>query len=510
MNTTITLLIYIATAFFLTAFLLSKIYKRANKKTAYIRSGYGGELVLQNNSAFALPILHHIIPVNLATQCLNISVKEETALLTQDLLKLDLSVDFYIRVPADEQHIRHAGQTLGKITTKKHALKYFLQGKLVNALREISVTMPMTEILQNQQIFTTKVHQRLEQELQKNSLLLESIAIQKITPTSIDHYLHDNQIDAKGKTRLTDEIADERKKQSDIEQKTIQEIKAKEVESEKLLFAMEQKKRSIRFEQKKQMELCQAAIEIDIAKDASSKRHELNRLELKEQHAIDLEKQDYQAKSQKRQQQLLKAETEVIKAKEIEIATRQNEIELMKQKCQTELKINQIMEVTKAQKNAAEIYAEAEQVKSESKLKASELLTKAEQQKFSTEAEGIKQISKAIQSLTENGFPERFQDNLMAVISGLVNSRNDPVLHSHNSDNSQELITEHQHKTGTNSKKEKLQALLKDAQNSLLQEPLKSVEDVNQHQKNIPLDLDKLEELTTTHSLKTNKKVGVQ
>ena len=515
MNIT-SLFIFSAIALFLTTLLLSRIYKRANKKTAYIRSGHGGELVLLDNSAFALPILHHVIPVNLTTQCLNISVKKETALLTQDLTKLDMTIDFYVRVQAEEQHIRHAGQTLGKITTNKHAFKQFLQGKFINVLREISATMTTVEILQNQRNFTEKVQLRLEEELLKNSLLLESLAIQNMNPTSIEYYQHDNQIDAKGKTRLVDEIADERKKQYDIEQLANQEIKAKELQSEKLRLEMEQKKQTMRLEQKKQIDLYQAAIESDIAKDISSKRYIQNCAELKEQHAIELEKQNYETKLQNMQQEqfkaqakVIKAEESVISAKEIEIATRQNEIELMKQKCQAEQEINKIIEIAKAQKDAADIYADAERIKTESKLKSSELLTKAEQQKFSIEAEGIKKISNAIESLTKNGFPERFQDNLIAVISGLVNSRNDPVLRCSDTDIGPELISEQKNKTGKDSKKGKLQALWKDAQSSLLQEALQT--DQLQATKDIAMDLEGIEELASTPSLKEeNAIIGVQ
>jgi uncharacterized membrane protein YqiK len=512
MNIT-SLFIFSAIALFLAALLLSRIYKRANKKTAYIRSGHGGELVLLDDSAFALPILHHVIPVNLTTQCLNISVKEETALLTQDLTKLDMTVDFYVRVPAEEQHIRHAGQTLGKITTKKHAFKHFLQGKFVNVLREISATMTTVEILQNQRNFTEKVHLRLEEELLKNSLLLESIAIQNMSPTSIEYYQHDNQIDAKGKTRLVDEIADQRKKQYDIEQLATQEIKAKELESEKLRLEMEQKKQTMRLEQKKQIDLCQAAIESEIAKDASNKRYNQNCAELKEQHAIELEKQNYEAALQNKrheqfeaQAEVIKAEESVISAKEIEIAARQNEIELMKQKCLVNQEINKIMKVAKAEKDAADIYADAEQIKTKSKLKSSELLTQAERQKFSIEAEGIQQISKAIESLTKNGFPERLQDNLISVISGLVNSRNDPVLRSTSADGSPELISEQKNKTEKDSKKGKLKALWKDAQNSLLQDTLQ----IDQLQATKGMSMD-LEGLATTSSLKEDSAaVGIQ
>ena len=498
MNATISLLIFIATAFLLIAFLLSRIYKCGTKKIAYIRSGHGKELILLDCNAFALPILHHVIPVNLATQCLNISAKEAAALLTQDLLKLDITVDFYVKVPADEQHIILAGQTLGKMTTNKHALKYFLHGKFVNVLREISATMPITEILENQRSFSEKVHQRLEEEIHKNGLLLESTAIQNITPTSIEHYQQDNQIDAKGKTHLAEEIAIERKKQADIEQKTDQEIKAKEIELEKLLLEMEQKKQNMRLEQNKQIELCQATIDSDVAKDAISKRSENSLVELKEQHAIELEKYNYET-------ELLNKKQDEFAVKEIKNATQQHEIDIIKQELQTELEANQIINIAKAQKDAAEIFAEAEKIKSDSKLEATKLQTQAEEHKFSIEAEGIKQISDAIQTLTEGGFPERLQDNLIAVISGLVRSGDDPVLRFPNIGNSTELIREDNNKTST--KRNKLQALLKEANHSLTQEVLDSVREMDE---DMHLRIGGLKTLASTTPPKRKAEVRVQ
>jgi hypothetical protein len=276
---------------------------------------------------------------------------------------------------------------------------------------------------------------------------------------------------------------------------------------------MEQKKQTMRLEQKKQIDLCQAAIESEIAKDASNKRYNQNCAELKEQHAIELEKQNYEAALQNKrheqfeaQAEVIKAEESVISAKEIEIAARQNEIELMKQKCLVNQEINKIMKVAKAEKDAADIYADAEQIKTKSKLKSSELLTQAERQKFSIEAEGIQQISKAIESLTKNGFPERLQDNLISVISGLVNSRNDPVLRSTSADGSPELISEQKNKTEKDSKKGKLKALWKDAQNSLLQDTLQ----IDQLQATKGMSMD-LEGLATTSSLKEDSAaVGIQ
>ncbi len=500
MNSSISSLIFIAVALFLTAFLLSKIYKRGNKKMAYIRSGQGEELILLDSSAFALPILHHIIPVNLASQRLNISAKEDTSLLTQDLLKLDLTVDFYVRVPADEQTIALAGRSLGKITTNKHTLKRFLQGKFINILREITATMPIIEILENQRSFSEKVHQRLGEEINKNGLLLESTAIQNLNPTSVEYYLLNNQFDAKSKTRISEEIAIERKKQADIEQKTLQEIKAKEVESEKLLLEMEQKKQTMRLEQNKQMDLCQAAIESEIAKDILSKRNEHSRAELKEQRAIESENQNYETEEYNKNQDRLTA-------KEIEKATQHLEIESMKQEHEADMETDRIIKVAQAQKNAAHIYAEAEKIKSDSILKATELQIQAEEHKFSIEAEGIKQISNAISTLTENELPERLQDNLIAVLSGLVNSVNDPVLRLPNTNISRELIKEDKNIPKTKSKRNKLQALLKEANHPLTQEVLKSVHEI---EIDMQLGTASLETLATPLPQRRKDEIGIQ
>lgn len=140
--------------------------------------------------------------------------------------------------------------------------------------------------------------------------------------------------------------------------------------------------------------------------------------------------------------------------------------------------------------------------KSGSKLKASELQTQAEEHKFLIEAEGIKRISDAIQTLTESGFPERLQDNLIAVISGLVSSRDDPVLRS---GNSTELIKEDKNASRTQSKKNKLQALLKEANRSLTQEVLSSVQEMDMH-----LEMENLETLANTPSPTRKDKFGIQ
>ncbi len=434
---------FLLAAFLATVFLFSNRYKRGSKKTAYILSGYGGEQILLDKSAFALPLLHQVIPINLNSQCLNIKTRENSALLTKDHLKLDVSVDFYIRVPADEKHIVKAGQTLGKLTTKKSALKKFLKGKLENSLRQTAASLSMKEILEQQRNFAEKIHNHLETELQQNGLMLESVTLQTITPTALEFYQETNPIEQKAKALLTSKINVE--------------LKSQEIESEKLLLEIERKKQTMRLEQEKQINLCRIAIESDVAKEQLSKQHRLSKAKLAEQHELE-----------KQRQETLKLRAEIQKTKEIDLAEQETEFELAKKKQMAEQKIKQILEIAQAEKQAAAILAEAEQIKAEATIKASKQLNELEKQKFDIAAEGIQQINSAIEALCQSGFPERLQDNLISVISGLVDSKNDPVLRSgpHNT----QLVTEQPEKNNSSNKRDKLQALLNEANSTTPQE----------------------------------------
>jgi len=296
---------FVAALLLAVIFLISNRYKRGSKKIAYILSGYDGEKILLDKSAFALPILHQVIPVNLSTQSLNIKAKDNSALLANDHLKLDVSVDFYIRVPADERHILKAGQALGKLTTKKSALKKFLRGKLEYSLRQTAGSFSMQEILQQQESFAEKIHSCLDPELQKNGLLLESVSIQAVSPTAIDFYQETNLIEKQAKTQLIAKINAE--------------LKNQEIESEKLLLEIEKKKQTMRLEQEKQINLCRIAIESDVAKN-----------ELAKQHELELEKQILETELEKQWQEKIKLSAEIQKTKEISLAEQDTEFELAK------------------------------------------------------------------------------------------------------------------------------------------------------------------------------------
>ena len=47
--------------------IFAKLYKRATKETAFVRTGLGGEKVIKDGGAIVLPVVHEVIPVNMNT-----------------------------------------------------------------------------------------------------------------------------------------------------------------------------------------------------------------------------------------------------------------------------------------------------------------------------------------------------------------------------------------------------------------------------------------------------------
>ena len=48
-------------------FIFAKLYVRASKEVAFVRTGLGGEKVVKDGGAICLPVLHETIPVNMNT-----------------------------------------------------------------------------------------------------------------------------------------------------------------------------------------------------------------------------------------------------------------------------------------------------------------------------------------------------------------------------------------------------------------------------------------------------------
>ncbi len=214
--------------------IVARLYQRASKETAFVRTGLGGQKVIINGGALVLPVFHEIIPVNMNTLKLEVSRKEEQSLIALDRMRVDVAAAFFVRVKQMAESVSTAAQTLGRKTMEPQQLKLLVEDKFVDALRATAATMTMQELQDKRREFVQAVQNAVAEDLEKNGLELESVSLTSMDQTAKDFFNPDNAFDAEGLTRLTQETEARRKQRNDIEQDTEVQVRTKNLEAERV------------------------------------------------------------------------------------------------------------------------------------------------------------------------------------------------------------------------------------------------------------------------------------
>lgn len=202
------------------------LYKRSTKEVAFVRTGFLGEKVVIDGGAFVWPIIHDITPVNMNTLPLAVSRSNDHALITKDRMRVDVEAEFYIRVRQDKQSVAMAASTLGRRTLEAQNLHGLLSGKFESAMRAVAAEMDMASMHENRHTYVERVRSLAQDDLEKNGLELESVAIIDIDQTALEYFNPSNRFDAEGLTSLIKDIEERRKLRNDIEQDSMIKIRA--------------------------------------------------------------------------------------------------------------------------------------------------------------------------------------------------------------------------------------------------------------------------------------------
>jgi uncharacterized membrane protein YqiK len=214
--------------------IFARLYHRATKETAFVRTGLGGQKVIMDGGSIVLPVFHETIPVNMNTLKLEVSRREEQSLIALDRMRVDVAAAFFVRVKQTAEAVSTAAQTLGRKTMEPAALKTLVEDKFVDALRATAATMSMRELQDKRREFVQAVQNAVAEDLEKNGLELESVSLTSMDQTAKEFFNPSNAFDAEGLTRLTEETESRRKQRNDIEQDTEVQVRTKNLEAERV------------------------------------------------------------------------------------------------------------------------------------------------------------------------------------------------------------------------------------------------------------------------------------
>jgi uncharacterized membrane protein YqiK len=443
--------------------LLARLYRRATKETAFVRTGLGGEKVVMNGGALVFPVFHETMPVNMNTLVLPVVRRDNEALITLDRLRIDVKAEFYVRVRPDATAIAMAAQTLGQRTMQPELLKDLVEGKFVDALRSVAAGMTMNELHEQRADFVQKVQQVSSNDLAMNGLELESVSLTGLDQTSIEHFNANNAFDAEGLTKLTEQIEARKKLRNDIEQDTRVQMETKNLEASQKSFEIARDQEYARLEQEREVEVRRAAQAAEIAREQAERNREAEvaRIQAKkqvdaqqieadrlveearidQQRALEIARQEQQIAVQNKSREesqakaeaddarakAVEAEERVATARESEIAERQKKIELIEAAKQAERDAIAIKVQAEAEKDAATNRAEALKLEAQGEAEAEKLRAEAAAVRFEVEAAGQRAINEAANILSNDQISLQTKMALLKVLPEVIRESAKPM-----------------------------------------------------------------------------------
>ena len=231
----------------------ARLYHRASKERAFVRTGLGGQKVVKDGGAIVLPIFHEVIPVNMNTLKLEVMRNKADSLIAKDRMRVDIVAAFFVRVIPSLEGIANAAQTLGQRTLHPDALKELVEDKFVDALRSTAATMTMQQPQDQRPEFVQGVQNAVSEDLTKNGLELESVSLTSLDQTAKDFFNANNAFDAEGLTRLTQETENRRRQRNEIEQDTEVAVRQKNLDAEKQKLDIQRQEQLLKLDQEQQV-----------------------------------------------------------------------------------------------------------------------------------------------------------------------------------------------------------------------------------------------------------------
>src|SRR5579872_1604176 len=268
-------------------YLLHWLYRHSSKDLSFVRTGLGGEKVVMGGGALVLPIVHDVTEVSMNTLRIEVRRAGERSLITRNRMRIEVIVEFFLRVIPTAESVATAARTLGDRTLDPESLKDLVQGRFVDAMGAVAATMTMEEIHENRSEYIRGVKALVADSLTANGLELEAVSLTNLDQTDINLFNPSNAFDAEGMTRLTEEIETRKKKRNDIEQDTIIAIRAKNLEAEKRALMIERESEYARLEQEREVAVRRAQQRSEVALEKAERERETEEAQIRSREAIE-------------------------------------------------------------------------------------------------------------------------------------------------------------------------------------------------------------------------------
>ncbi|MEO1207949.1 MAG: SPFH domain-containing protein [Cyanobacteria bacterium J06638_20] len=319
----------------------TRVYVITPTNEAFVKTGgviQKRKKVVLNGGCVVLPGFHELTRVPLRELSIDVERTGKLAVRTQDYLRADMRVTFYVCINASEEDVLTAAARLskdGKITPID--IKNALEKRADDGIRAAAKSKNLAEIDSDKLGFAQEVLNLVEPDLKKVGLTLNNIAISEIEES--DTYDTNNFFDAQGVRLRTETIQRSIQQKREVELTTRVAIEQKELDAEKRSLQITKDQEDAKLTQTQEIESLKAEQERTIREKRDSEAALAERNKILQEQSI--EEEEIQRKLTVQQKQL-DADIELEeRQKALERAKIQQEQAVQEEEIQRKLSVQQ-------------------------------------------------------------------------------------------------------------------------------------------------------------------------
>ncbi|MCW6037000.1 flotillin family protein [Spirulina subsalsa FACHB-351] len=402
------------------------VYNITPNNEAFVRTGglfTKQKKVIINGGCVVLPGFHELTRVPLREINIDVERTGPLAVRTQDYLRANMRVTFYVCINADEDDVSIAAARLSKKGIISEAdIKEALEKRADDAIRAAAKRKSLAEIDSDKLGFADEVLNLIQQDLKKVGLTLNNIAISEIEES--DTYDENNFFDAQGVRLRTETIQRSIQQKREVELTTRVTIEEQELDAERKSLTIAKNKEaakinqheeieSLRLTQNQKLEALKAQREREIQEAKDQELAKIERNKILQNQAVEEEEIQKQLTIQQsqisasialeEQNKKLKV-AQAIQKQEAEVAeiTRQQAVDASRLRAKIEVAMaeqessvaQQETAIAIATKEKERFLADAERAEAESAVRTAQAVEQAERERRLSMIEAEKEAQK--------------------------------------------------------------------------------------------------------------------
>ncbi|MCK4841610.1 MAG: hypothetical protein KAT04_06970 [Methylococcales bacterium] len=313
------------------AILFKAFYIKVNQGTALIVNDMSSKPKVHFTGALVYPIIYMKEFMKISLITLEVDRRGNDGLICSDNMRADITVAFYLRVNETTEDVLRVAKSIGvDRASDRDAVYQLFSAKFSEALKTVGKKFEFVQLFENRIDFREKIIEVIGDDL--NGYILEDVAIDYLEQTPKASLDPNNILDAEGIKKITEMTAIQNVRTNVLERDEELAIKKKDVETVEAMLELKRQQADAEAKQEREILTIRAREEAETKKiqEEERKKADSTTIMVNQDLAVQTEnqKREVEVAEQNRQRAVAIEMERVTRARDLEIVARKREVEL--------------------------------------------------------------------------------------------------------------------------------------------------------------------------------------